>query len=368
MSEQILKCIDKKKSKIIYKNLSRSISYYGYPLDILKSAVQKYLRRREFEKMIWVVAEIYLFQLFPEKKGIFPIRNIMTNLLNRIIIMLDEEMVFTECTKYLLVRDYMDDFEKTDRSDFSCLYKICKILSTSKMIRRNEDIRGFWDDERRCDLVTNPVTSPVTNPNVAMETDDYYFQRFKDCFEKKDSTCFKWMFKIFNKKEEGNVTRFRSKENIYMIWKYLFSRKNIKENEQLRKCLLYRLLEFKKKNRSERFIFLTAAIDITMNMGNTVENKVENTWFMTCAKSKVDKIKQIKKNYDEKYTEKEVIQLVFNNRKKLIIDDYAIDMHTLTGRQMGKNKKDFIDFGSVVIREDKEYFVKEWRDVYNNIY
>ena len=365
MSESILKCIDQKRSKIIYINLSRSISYYGYPLDLLKSAVQKYLRRREFDKMIWTVAEIYIFQLFPEKKAIFPIRNIMTNLLNRIIIMLDEEMVFTECTKYLLVRHYIDDFEKTNRSDFSCLYKICKILTTSKMIRRNEDIRGFWDDERSGYSVTTIHT------NSEPENDDYYFQQFKYCFEKKDHACFKWMFKIFNKKEEGDVTRFRSKENIYMIWKYLFSRKNIKENKPLRKCLLYRLLEFKKKNRSERFIFITAAIDIAMNLENTVENKVENkvenTWFMTCAKIKVDKIKQMKEKYDEKYKDEEIIQLVFNNRKKLIIDDYAIDMHTLTGRQMGKNKKDFIDSGSLVVDEDNEYFVKEWRDVYNNI-
>ena len=51
-----------------------------------------------------------------------------------------------------------------------------------------------------------------------------------------------------------------------MIWKYLFERKNIKENSILRKCLEYRLEEFKKKNRSERFIFLAAAIDIAMYM------------------------------------------------------------------------------------------------------
>ena len=40
-----------------------SVSYYGYKLDILKSGVQKYLRRREFDKKIWCVAEIYLFQV-----------------------------------------------------------------------------------------------------------------------------------------------------------------------------------------------------------------------------------------------------------------------------------------------------------------
>lgn len=352
MSIDILKYVDTKKSKISYINLSRSISYYGYPLDILKSAVQKYLRRREFDKMIWSVAEIYIFQLFPDKKSIFPTRNIMTNLLNRIIIMLDEEMLFSECIKYLLVRDYIYDFEKTNRTDFSCLYKICKILTTSKMIRRNEDIRAFWDNEK------------THKPDLEHETDDYCFSNFKTCFEKKDNMCFMWMFKIFNKKQEGDITRFRSKENIYMIWKYLFSRKNIKENKTLRRCLLYRLLEFKKKNRSERFIFITAAIDIAMNIKNSTENNIENSWFMTCANKKKD-MNHLKKKYDEKYNTEEINKLVFNKRKKITIDEYAIDMHTLTGRQQGKNKKDFLNSGSLVVNEDKEYFVKEWRDLYN---
>ena len=48
--------------------------------------------------------------------------------------------------------------------------------------------------------------------------------------KKSESKCFIWMFKIFNKAEEGDVVRYRRKENIYMIWEYLFDRKNIKNN------------------------------------------------------------------------------------------------------------------------------------------
>ena len=47
------------------------------------------------------------------------------------------------------------------------------------------------------------------------------------------------------------------------------------------------------------------------------------------------------------------------------IDDYAIDMHTSAGRKMGKNKVDFIASGAVVVDEDKEYFIEEWRNCYN---
>ena len=48
----------------------------------------------------------------------------------------------------------------------------------------------------------------------------------------------------------------------------------------------------------------------------------------------------------------------------LAIDDYAIDMHTSMGRKMGKNRKDFALEGSVVVNEDADFLVKEWRDFY----
>jgi hypothetical protein len=48
----------------------------------------------------------------------------------------------------------------------------------------------------------------------------------------------------------------------------------------------------------------------------------------------------------------------------LQIDDYAIDMHTSMGRKMGKNRKDFALEGSIVVKEDTEFLVKEWRDFY----
>ena len=106
-----------------------SISYFGYKLDILKSGVQKYLRRREFEKMVWCVAEIYLFQaLKTTEQHEKATKGIITNLINRLIVMMDEELLFIEVEKYLLVRKYMELFEKRKRQDFTPLYKICKIL------------------------------------------------------------------------------------------------------------------------------------------------------------------------------------------------------------------------------------------------
>lgn len=348
--EHIFKMTTPNASKLAFRTCFSSISFNGYKLDILKSAVQKYLRRREFDKMVWCVAEIYLFQVYArtdvEKRAT---KGIISNLLNRLIIMLDEEMLFVECEKYLVVRRYIEEFEKSGRGNFDYLYKICDVMCGARMIRRNSDIRGYWSPGKKNVKVDN-----------GYESDDYCFVKFKEKFEADDPECFLWMLKIFYKGEEGNIVRYRRKENIYMIWEYLFDRKNIKNNEVLRKCLEYRFEEFKKKNRSERFIFLSAAIDIAMYRGR--EQKED--WF-DCKKKKKFNIEDLVREHGTKFVNRELIREVYLEWKKMEIDDYAIDMHTSAGRKMGKNKIDFIASGAVVVNEDKEYFVQEWRDCYN---
>jgi hypothetical protein len=348
--EHIFKMTTPNASKLAFRTCFSSISFNGYKLDILKSAVQKYLRRREFDKMVWCVAEIYLFQVYAktdvEKRAT---KGIISNLLNRLIIMLDEEMLFVECEKYLVVRRYIEEFEKSGRGNFDYLYKICDVMCGARMIRRNSDIRGYWSPGKKNVKVDN-----------GYESDDYCFVKFKEKFEADDPECFLWMLKIFYKGEEGNIVRYRRKENIYMIWEYLFDRKNIKNNEVLRKCLEYRFEEFKKKNRSERFIFLSASIDIAMYRGR--EQKED--WF-DCKKKKKFNIEDLVREHGTKFVNRELIREVYLEWKKMEIDDYAIDMHTSAGRKMGKNKIDFIASGAVVVNEDKEYFVQEWRDCYN---
>ena len=346
----IRKMMKQDSPKIAFRTCFSSRSFNGYKLDILKSAVQKYLRRREFHKMVWCVGEIYLFQVYAEsdteKRAT---KGIISNLINRLIIMLDEEMLFAECEKYLLVRRYMEDFEKSNRENFECLFKICDIMCGARMIRRNSDIRGYWSHRNKALKIDD-----------GDGTDKYYFKKFKENFEENKSECFIWMFKIFYKGAEGEVVRYRRKENIYMIWEYLFSRRNIKENDLLRRCLEYRLKEFYKKNRGERFIFLTAAIDIAMYKGKDVKND----WFDNSKRVKFD-INNLVKAEDDKFANVNITESVYENWGKMEIDDYAIDMHTSAGRKMGKNKVDFIASGAVVVDEDEEYFVKEWRDCYN---
>ena len=63
------------KGSLMNRNIK---SYYGKRLDVLKSGVQKYMRRRELDKMVWCAVELYLFK-FADERGYV----VLSNLINR---------------------------------------------------------------------------------------------------------------------------------------------------------------------------------------------------------------------------------------------------------------------------------------------
>ena len=96
----------------------------------------------------------------------------------------------------------MEEFELCDRDNFVCLYKICKLLIQSKMIRRNSDINGYfrhgmnvWGIEKPKDLYCKEV-------NI---DDNFWFENFKKYFENGDCNCFYYMYKILDGKKIGII-------------------------------------------------------------------------------------------------------------------------------------------------------------------
>ena len=328
-------------SMIAYRTCFSSVSHHGYKLDMLKSGMQKYLRRREFEKMTWCVMEIFKFELWAkDEKEKKMSKGIISNLLNRIIVMMDEELLFCEVQNYVILRKLIEMFESDRKNGGKFLVLICRTLTNSRLLRRASDIRAFWDYRIRFG----------TEKDAVELSDEEYFNKFVECFERKDDKCFKWMFKIFNGKKKGDKVRFRRKENIYMIWEYLFSRENVKGNGIYKELLEYKLREFYKLNRGERFMFLANSIDLVMKCDG------KETIFVSVH------ISQILKELDR--YQKDFVELYNYSMLYWNIDDYAIDMHTSMGRKMGKNRKDFALEGSIVVNEDTEFLVKEWREFY----
>ena len=138
--------IKKLEKNMAYRTCFSSVSNFGYKLDILKSGVQKYLRRREYNKMCWCVIEIFKFELCADGDIENKVcKGIITNLLNRLIIMMDEELLFCEVERYLVLRKLIEKFEENRKNGGKYLLLICKYLTEGRLLRRNSDIRAYWD-------------------------------------------------------------------------------------------------------------------------------------------------------------------------------------------------------------------------------
>ena len=336
-----------------------SISYAGYKLDILKSALQKYLRRREYEKMMWCCSEIYMFHsLATTDKEKQAAKGIISNMVNRLIIMMDEEMLFAEVGKYMKCMEWINEFNEGGRDNFKLLVKVCKTMVSARMLRLNSDIYSYWWRGAGVykvvkvpglgweEMLYTPIEVHQECQEILKDEDGncwaYEYENllmFIAAFRAGHSSCYYWALAMFHCDKKGTRRFFRRTDSVYIIWEYLF--KVAGDDEKLRKCLDLKLKQFFVKTRHEQHIWLSSAISILLH------------------KDKLD----FEEEWDIDVSEEEVAG-IFQDRNYLKIDDYAIDMHCSAGRKLGKKKADFALEGCVVVGEDKEYYNRDWRDLY----
>lgn len=317
-----------------YMRIDNSVSWQGHDIGVLKSALQKYCRRRELEKIYWVVKEIYLFlQLATDEKKPTG-RAIVSNLINRFIVIMNEEMLFTEVNRYMLCMKYIEEFEASERKDMRYLLAIGEVIQSSRICRRNSYCRAYWSDK---EWVCND------------ESKEKMYEIFKDLFHRKDEGCFYWLFRLFKGDFVSDITRFRRREYIYVIWEYLFGLEIVRKNLNVKKVLEYRLNEFFKKDRKERFMFLTSAVDICMFYSPNEDRDYHD----------------LKIEFDRKLSGFGT-QVDLPSHQSLLLDDYVYDKHTKVGRSRGKTTEDFKKEGCRVFMEDDEYLRPEWQHFYLN--
>ena len=303
-----------------------SKSYSGYEIGIVKSAMQKFLRRRMSSEMKWCVEEIYRFRsMARNEKEVVASKALVSNMVNRIIVIMDEELLFNEWSIYLKCRFLIEKFLEEDNVDY--LFEICDILCGAKLLRYSSDVSCYY--------IKMAENKEDDEENVYEK-----FEKFKGALENGNvELAYELAYHLFiNKKEEKLSKKVMRRDNpVYLIWDYLLKSEKVIGNEFLKKCIDYRFKEYPKK-RGEQKMFLSSAISLYM-FSDRLSWKED---WMAVSGIPSEKI--------EGY---------------LAIPSYAIDMHTKKGREMGKNKSDFANEGSFVVNEDKEYYSDEYRQFYN---
>ena len=96
-------------------------SYYGYKSSVLKSGICKYYRREQFDKLEWCVVEMFIFGI--KNSGI------MTNVINRLRILIMEEISFTE---FGIIVDCINLLNKIDKEQ-DLIEKLCLSITLVRL-------------------------------------------------------------------------------------------------------------------------------------------------------------------------------------------------------------------------------------------
>lgn len=332
-------------------------TWNGLSLDVCKSGIQKSLRRRNLDEMIWYVNEMALFYKIDQE-------NVLTNLINRLVIMAGEELVFADALRFILIYKAADSYKK-DKSQYYRLYEICKLLCDGRLLRLGSDIRNTFYKGVKAGLIKvkkpNMKEKDIKFRNLFKKEGDpeeliTYFGYFTKLMKRKDDDMFYWALKIYYKYRNVSsvAKRFNKKRGVYILWVYLFEK--TKNHKYAKKCLKYYMKEFNRltlpesaKRGNEQNLFLINGILMVKNL---------------------DKINWDKDSIQYKEISDEGVNFLLNKNMKdglIEIKDYIIDMHTYEGKVKGKDSLAFAFEGSVVIDEDKEFFVQKYRDVYHNL-
>jgi len=338
------------------KTIFSSTSHSGLKLDILKSGMQKYCRRRELKKMVRCVMEMNMFKAFGQKG-----KGIRTNMINRLKVMCFEELCFCVPMHFLAIMRKIKKWGENDREDDNLLIEICNIFCKSELLRLPSDIKNYYWNVmpkmiEECEDLPELEADAKLVEKYKKDGDDErvlkHLANFMTCLTKKNDEIFYYAFEIMKLAISGvkGARRYRRKDCDYILWEVLFDKigslalyTNFHEaliniTPSLNECLNFALQEYFKKNRfmkGDRIVVMITAILWVMHKDEL--DWQQPGWWV-----------EEKINWD----------------KPFVPDDFVIDKHCSAGRKAGKTIADFATEGSLVVNENKKWFNQKYREAY----
>ena len=218
-------------------------SEHGYKSSILKSGICKYTRRCEKEKMRWCVMEMAMFNEHPKGKGL------VTNLINRLKILIMEELSFHETVISSFLILLLDMYDK-DRSDYRLLYSFCDIAFKAQRNRCVSYQNTWWRNEGF--TLESLNLDKVLRYKKKSDSDELLLvgENLIKFIEDKDERMFGCYMKLCNMGEQG--LRYRRKSASY-LWFEIIS--DYMDTDDLKYIFNFALDQFHKKNMTERYAF-----------------------------------------------------------------------------------------------------------------
>ncbi len=309
-------------------------SEHGYKSSILKSGICKYIRRNEPEKFKWCVMEMAYFNEHPKGQGL------VTNLINRLRILLMEELSFHEIviTSYL---SFLLDLYDNKRSDYHLLYSFCDIAFKAKRNRCVSYQNSWWRHEEFTYEKTE--FDKILSYKKEGDSDELLLigENLIHFIENRDERlfgCFNQMCKMGN---QG--LRYRRKDASYLFYEIMETYMN---TDDLRVLFYLSLNQFHKKNMTERYAF-----------GIWIAMMIWKKEYVTESNEGIPYVISPKAEAERYMTE----------MTRLKIDDYVINDYHVNSKKFGLGdfaengayvKDEFLDLVDNVV-DKKKWYIKE---------
>lgn len=229
-------------SALLSTSYRRHITWNGYPTDVVKSGLQKYIRRSVLEKALYCAAELDLFKEAENKKEAEGIR---TNFFHRlmIIFMEDVENLALFDTIHARMNLLFEERDKEDRHKERELYWITEVvtlLARSKKSRMCSHVRALFSKKYEPLHDAYPSMAPLWTAQQEAEkkqepTLEFHCSMFTRYLREKNLMAVYHAFQIDLSEEKLPQKLFRSSKPVWFLFHQLMNPLAPVKSERVRK-------------------------------------------------------------------------------------------------------------------------------------
>jgi len=294
----------------------------GYSFDIMKSALQKYIRRGD-ERAISVFAELWALSYLD--------KGVRTNLYNRLVVIACEDIGLANPALVHLVLKHKDE-------DFGNCVALIREMIVSPKTRIASHLYFCYSHPLQLMNHVSPRIS-LTNEELQWLRGNPVHNILRYYIEQQSFLAVTWIYLIFTNKSipktpksfsEKRTSTTNAAAYAWSIFASYTSPQLLPTMQLLEKCY------YKQENSRRVFLMHALLLLLTRNQGYEL-TRYEERIFSTV------------------HDEGNYIPL----KQRIEVDTYTIDKHTRQGRWQGANTQQFVEEGAIVTNEDMNYHYPE---------
>lgn len=323
-----------------------STTYSGYKVDVIKSGLQKYIRRGIVDKAVYCGFEMY-------RMGEVGGDAIVTNLYNRLRIIAAEDIGVADMGIALAVIDMVN----MGNRDPATLQSAIKMLALCQKTRVSSHLYTVFRKLEARDYALSKglhIDSSYTDEDeefIAKHQSHPMFTHVQH--EEMRSTAILFYKRLLEREYNaitwwGYFEHYAEGQKIGMRDAYFDGTKWRKSSKPI--TVLFDVLD----------VFIDTQIFRHAYFSMPSEHRVIFMMAIGAA------IFQIRSPIVKIIPDQNGLDQLLGGQYTLEIDDYVIDKHTLEGSSKGKTREDFVNEGAVVHPEDMAFRIDDFYDVYMN--